>query len=365
MKEILLSLYSIFTINSISHPEINNYNPEISNKNGKDSHAVMPGDLSLANCLSSDLEQLDRKQMYSTLRGLGHNISQYINDSRFSDQHIRDIYKAIMLIPKWQYIGSNLLSVSATYHIEEERNAVASMKDSKLYINPRRWTMFDSDMRTSIIYHELSHLLGHRLFNIDDSKTWEKIDGGWKVKSTRRDGSIYEGFPLISTNLVSNYAMTNPAEDFSESVSSYRIKPQALKDASPKRYEFIKNAVFLGQEFIDESMCEFGLNELMNTVEVEESIKALLNTRPHHFSRAYDYAWRKRRGQNKDRLHVIFLSASLSSLINSMGEGANTSVDDFALKNSIRSYVKSLSSLEELKRFHTSQSQSLVRKLLR
>jgi hypothetical protein len=330
-----------------------------------DSHAVMPGDLSSAHCQSLDIEQLDRKKMYNNLRALGHNISQYINDSRFSDQHIKDIYKAIMLVPKWQYIGSNLMSTSATYHIEEQRDAVASMKGSKLYINPKRWTLFDSDMRTSIIYHELSHLLGHRLFNIDDSKTWEKIDGGWKVKSTRRDGSIYEGYPLISANLVSNYAMTNPAEDFSESVSSYRIKPQALKNSSPKRYEFIKNVVFLGQEFIDESMCEYGLTELMNTVEVEKKIKELLKRRPHHFNRAYDYAWRKRRGQNKARLHSIFLSASLSSLINSMGEGVNTSTVDYTLKNSMRTYVKSLKSLEELERFHNSQSRSLLRKLLR
>ncbi len=365
MKTILMSLYSILTISTVAHSDFKAYNPEIGTKNGKDSHAVMPGDLEKAHCLSRDISELTLSDIYNLLRGLGHNISAYMADSRFTDQHIRDIYKAIMLVPRWQYIGSNLLSTSASYHIEEQRQGVASMKGSKLYINPNRWMLFDSDMRTSIIYHELSHLLGHRVADVDSSKTWENIDGGWKVRSTRRDGSIYEGSPLISDNLVSNYAMTNPAEDFSESVSSYRIKPEVLKSTSPKRYNFIKEVVFLGQEFIDNSACEVQLEDLINEKDIENKITQILKYRPHHFQRAYDYTWRRRRGQNKDRLHYLFLAASIKSIVNSLGQGKHSTAEEYKLKNSIRVYGKSLKTLEDLKRFHNTQSLDLVRKILR
>ncbi|MEX1098953.1 MAG: hypothetical protein WEB87_00920, partial [Bacteriovoracaceae bacterium] len=54
---------------------------------------------------------------------------------------------------------------------------------------------------------------------------------------------------------VSQYGETNPAEDFAESVAAYRYNPEALKNASLEKYEFIKNKVFQGVEFDSSEKC--------------------------------------------------------------------------------------------------------------
>jgi hypothetical protein len=54
---------------------------------------------------------------------------------------------------------------------------------------------------------------------------------------------------------VSGYAATNPAEDFAESVSGYRFNPKRLQAIAPEKYEFLKQTVFDGLEFLNEAGC--------------------------------------------------------------------------------------------------------------
>lgn len=330
----------------------------------KDSHAVLPGDLIHAQCQPEVVKSLTKEDMYKELRALGHDISAVVRDSRFTKEQVQDIYRAILFMPKWMKLGSSFNSVNIKYKVDDSRNAVAWMKKSVLTINPLRWNKFVSDMRTSIIFHELAHLLGHRISSIDDSIAWQDIDGGWRSSSLRRNGSIYEGRPLSSGNLISNYAKTNPAEDFAESVSSYRIKPEALKETSPKRYEFLKDVVFLGNEFLDETSCNLEAHEVIDSNKLDDFFIEKLQASRVHFDRAYKYALRKK-NQNPKRLEFIYKLAAMRSVLNSQGFGRKIPANVLKLKNELRIRLKGIQSISGLEAFQTPYSKSLLRKLLR
>lgn len=85
--------------------------------------------------------------------------------------------------------------------------------------------------RIQTVIHELGHVLAGKL---DDSDAWK----------------------TLPESRVSKYAQTNPAEDFAESLTAYRIAPRRLKKISPERYEFIKTQVFSGLEFKTSKECE-------------------------------------------------------------------------------------------------------------
>lgn len=85
--------------------------------------------------------------------------------------------------------------------------------------------------RIKSVIHELGHVLGE---DLDESEAWT----------------------ALPKSRVSGYAQTNPAEDFAESFTAYRVAPRKLKKISPERYEFIKTKVFSGLEFKTTKDCE-------------------------------------------------------------------------------------------------------------
>ena len=66
---------------------------------------------------------------------------------------------------------------------------------------------------------------------------------------------------------ISQYAMTNPAEDFAESFLAYRMAPKKLQRVSPKRYDYIKKNVFKGLEFDSQKDCDAPFLEFAQKVE--------------------------------------------------------------------------------------------------
>jgi hypothetical protein len=353
----------VCTFISISSPRVHAYSDNIISSDGKDSHSVLPGDLAQAYCLANPEVGESRVGIYNKLKALGHDISDVVRDSRFSQSHIQDIYKAVLLMPSWLGVGSQVAD-GVKYKVDDSRNAVAWMYKGTLTINPLRWNNIVKDMRTSIIFHELSHLLGLRIYNVDDSLTWQNIDGAWRSDSLRRDGSIYEGKPLNPASLVSNYAMTNPAEDFAESVSSYRIKPSVLKRTSPKRYEFIKNSIFLGKEFVDETNCNLQVEDVIDVEGSKQFFVTKLRESNKHVDLAYKYASRRRLRDPK-ALELKFRKAVMRSVLNSEGYGRQTSPEQYKQKNELRIYMRRLLQISDFEDFETQYSRDMVRKLIR
>jgi hypothetical protein len=81
----------------------------------------------------------------------------------------------------------------------------------------------------------ITHEVGHNVYwNLPSEQhaAWDKI-------STSSHPGEY----------VSNYARTNPKEDFSESYASYVLDPELLKDTSPAKYNFLCGNVFSGRQY--------------------------------------------------------------------------------------------------------------------
>lgn len=111
-----------------------------------------------------------------------------------------------------------------------------------------RWSELGSDeMMEYTVFHELGHYIGNEL-ELDDSSEWRSLSG-WVEKNG-------EWRSLEKNKIISKYGQTNPAEDFAESVVTYRYNPDLLKFISPEKYRYIKETVFNGLEFTSEEQCD-------------------------------------------------------------------------------------------------------------
>ncbi len=104
-----------------------------------------------------------------------------------------------------------------------------------------------NDIRSYIFVHEWGHNLGSDL-KIYTSKEWLDLSD-WVDKG----GQWTLGNPKA---VISNYAKTNPSEDFAESIATYRYNPQLLLAINPEKYKFIKEVVFQGIEYLDGETCQ-------------------------------------------------------------------------------------------------------------
>jgi hypothetical protein len=104
-----------------------------------------------------------------------------------------------------------------------------------------------SEYKNYTVFHEFGHFLGTKL-DLDDSAKWKSFSK-WETKDGVEKPQKTDNFP-------SNYAKTNHAEDFAESVSTYRYNPAHLKKVAPKKYQFIKESIFMGIEYTSKESCK-------------------------------------------------------------------------------------------------------------
>lgn len=132
-------------------------------------------------------------------------------------------------------------------------NAVISFFDT--------WSGYGPEIREYASFHELSHYIGGQL-DIDDSPEWLSFSG-WEKKGEKWEATKDSTFS-------SKYGMTNPHEDFAESVSAYRYNPESLKGISPDKYQYIKEIVFHGLEYTNDNKCSMD-NSYLNNLPLAES----------------------------------------------------------------------------------------------
>jgi hypothetical protein len=101
--------------------------------------------------------------------------------------------------------------------------------------------------RRATVVHEIAHTLQSL---ISSEKNWISFSP-WATPSGFRGGPS-------SASFVTAYAMENHFEDFAESVVVYRYRPQWLKKRSPEKYEYLRDVIFSGVEYIDETSCTKG-----------------------------------------------------------------------------------------------------------
>jgi hypothetical protein len=120
-----------------------------------------------------------------------------------------------------------------------EANAVVMLFDL--------WDQKSNRGRQYTMFHELSHNIGSKVNNLDDSPEWMALSG-WIKK-----GDEWNSKP--DSCFISEYGKSNPAEDWAETVASYRYSGVNLKKNCPEKYDFIKNKVFKGYEYTDSYSC--------------------------------------------------------------------------------------------------------------
>ena len=97
-----------------------------------------------------------------------------------------------------------------------------------------------------LILHEKAHFLWEHLFDDQLKQDWIEL-GGWYVNPDDEDGWS----TTKQVEFVSAYAhKKNPNEDMAETISYYIVNPDKLRSRSPAKYEFIRDRVMHGTQYI-------------------------------------------------------------------------------------------------------------------
>lgn len=113
----------------------------------------------------------------------------------------------------------------------------------------RGWDKLKESEKTTSLAHELGHLFAHSRKN---SPAWLKLSGWTSTKNEKGHDVWTMGMPHKA---VLQYARTNPNEDFAETFFMYRYNGAQLKEMQPEKYQYMKDEVYKGQEFLDQNSC--------------------------------------------------------------------------------------------------------------
>lgn len=115
------------------------------------------------------------------------------------------------------------------------------------------------------ITHEVGHNEYEQLQELNSQAAYR-----WDMMYTESMAQSHSGFGFVS-----EYAKTNPSEDFAESYRYYINDPELLKFMNPGKYEFMKNLVFNGREYGSLQTMD-GVRLVMNK-EIADTISGAMN----------------------------------------------------------------------------------------
>ena len=127
-----------------------------------------------------------------------------------------------------------------------------------------------------VAVHELSHHVDYSSnkdhdLGISEGAAYRKLSG-WKKKNTYKIDKTTGKKVLVSEwqstkdkKFVTDYASTEPAEDFAESSAFYIYRPQELKSIDPEKYDFLKKNIFRGKEYLSSVEIPLPLSGLLKT----------------------------------------------------------------------------------------------------
>lgn len=162
----------------------------------------------------------------------------YESIKRFSLSELNAVYDALRVMPKGAFEYFNYGT-----HVKRSKrrkgNTIANATISFFEL----WGDIDRQERIVTVIHEIGHRLADYLDSTDTSEEWANISG-WTFDRSSFMG-IYEATRVgSSAGFVSNYALTNPVEDFAESFTAYILAPKFLKSRSSAKFQYLKKYVF-------------------------------------------------------------------------------------------------------------------------
>lgn len=196
-------------------------------------------------------KNLAEKMLYIKLKH-NYNTSEYAFDSssRFEEKEMNDVMLALEDLPQHlQPLGKPNQRLT----LFERGYTLASYgQNSNVLANAvimlfGGWSKSEPLKRQYATYHEFSHNISDFYSDLDNSPKWLKMSG-WTKKGDEWESGKDACF-------TSKYGLTNPAEDFAESISAYRYGPSEFKKSCPKKYDFIKSEVYKGVEYLNIDSC--------------------------------------------------------------------------------------------------------------
>lgn len=227
------------------------YNVKEAQVNVQSLHQVNPACKSVT-CAMDKIwgPELGQKILYIKLKH-GYNASElaFDNASRFNVTELNDVLMALEdLPPTLQPLGFRGDQRLVPYTVGQSVYAPGERilaNSGVIFFD--RWRESGSLTRQYTTFHELAHNISSRHDNADSSNEWKQLSG-WKGF-----GDTWERSP--GACMISKYGMGNPGEDFAEVLSAYRYNPTNLEKSCPDKYRYMKEKVFGGMEYKNNSQC--------------------------------------------------------------------------------------------------------------
>ncbi len=118
-------------------------------------------------------------------------------------------------------------------------SAAATYGDEEIQVY-QSWRKYSVPRQKRAVFHEYGHWIAESK-NFNESPEWLNL-GDWKLVGGK--------WTSKNPHAISSYGSESPREDFAETVASYRYSPERLKKLSPEKYDFMKNRVFGGVEYL-------------------------------------------------------------------------------------------------------------------
>lgn len=208
-------------------------------------------------------DKLGLRMLYLIDRyGFNSSSDVFVNSSPWTANELDHAIQTIGDLPSFMFpIDPNQKFTHYTRGVSERSGKEETIANASMEFLAGFDDMTSPDERSYVIVHEWGHNLSQDM-KIDTSKEWLDLSGwvdkGGDWKSTK------------AHSLVSKYGATNPGEDFAESVATYRYNPKLLQALNPEKYNFIKEVVFQGVEYLDQKTCD-EQNCYMNKILNDES----------------------------------------------------------------------------------------------
>ena len=162
------------------------------------------------------------------------------NRKEYSSQELDSIIQAFADLPSF-FFTRQTLPIYLLRRTESAGSTIASyqgFKGSDPYILTHpQWYLLSADERTATFSHEIGHHMGNTIGSVDGSKTWLAMHKTSLVAPEETASSLY--------------ALTNSDEDFAETFTAYRYRPEWLKQRNLEKYNLLRDAVFLGIEYTE------------------------------------------------------------------------------------------------------------------
>ena len=128
----------------------------------------------------------------------------------------------------------------------EHRNGPQVHSNATIIMYPAMLEL-DKNYHKYTMVHEIGHVIAAH-FHLDTDPSWFEIS--WQI-DRERDQVLRKN----ESSFVSAYAKQDIFEDFAESFAAFRFNPKSLKAHSLEKFNFIKERVFKGQDYLSENEC--------------------------------------------------------------------------------------------------------------